>query len=261
MQSGEHVPAGSCARFRWYDEFVDIFLARIAAAKIGDPAGPPPSVSDLRISQAALDRILCGDRRRRQPRIGDCSPAAAAWVANWRRAIARADGGFPVAPTTRRTWRRPRRFGPAVLGHPVHRTTTSAVSIASDSRYGLDASPAHPRSGPALRSVARRLEVGSVLGQIQISQIFPQGRRTGGLWGRRGFWRTGGPRGLATSSSRSKNIRIGMWAEAGIRRPLRRSIRSGWIRPGSDCHSVLIDPDPVLRRQQQSERTVHGWKS
>ena len=95
-------------------------------------------------------------------------------------------------------------FGPVVS---VIRFTDDdqAVSIANDSRYGLNAF-VHTRDLVRAHSVARRLESGSVWVN-QISQISPQGPYGG--YKQSGFGRTGGLEGLY-EFLQVKNIRIGM---------------------------------------------------
>ena len=204
MQSGQSCACASriLAHDSVYDEFVDIFLARIAAAKIGDPLDPAVSFGPV-ISQAALDRILAV--------IADAdNRGSGELLTGGGRLGGELAQGYYLEPTVfggvdnSSDLAQTETFGPVVS---VIRFTDDdqAVSIANDSRYGLNAF-VHTRDLVRAHSVARRLESGSVWVN-QISQISPQGPYGG--YKQSGFGRTGGLEGLY-EFLQVKNIRIGM---------------------------------------------------
>lgn len=204
MQSGQSCACASriLVHDSVYDEFVDIFLTRIAAANIGDPLDPAVSFGPV-ISQAALDRILAviadADNRGSGELLtggGRLGGELAQGYYLEPTVFAGVDNSSDLAQTE--------TFGPVVS---VIRFTDDdqAVSIANDSRYGLNAF-VHTRDLVRAHSVARRLESGSVWVN-QISQISPQGPYGG--YKQSGFGRTGGLEGLY-EFLQVKNIRIGM---------------------------------------------------
>ncbi len=204
MQSGQSCACASriLVHESVYEDFLAIFLARISAAKIGDPLDPAVSFGPV-ISEAAMDRILAV--------IADAdSRASGELLTGGNRLGGELAQGYYLEPTVfggvdnSSELAQIETFGPVVS---VIRFTddNQAVSIANDSPYGLNAF-VHTRDLVRAHSVARRLESGSVWIN-QTSQISPQGPYGG--YKQSGFGRTGGLEGLH-EFLQVKNIRIGM---------------------------------------------------
>lgn len=204
MQSGQSCACASriLVQDGVYDEFVDAFLARIAAAKIGDPLDPAVTVGPL-IAQSAVDRILGA--------IGDAvSQGTGDLLTGGRRLGGELAQGYYIEPTVfgevdnASELAQVETFGP-VVSVIRFRDADEAVAIANDSSYGLNAF-VHTRDLLRAHSVARALESGSVWVNT-FSDMAPQGPYGG--YKQSGYGRTGGLEGLH-EFLQVKNIRIGM---------------------------------------------------
>ncbi len=204
MQSGQSCACASriLVHDSVYDEFVEIFLARISAVNIGDPLDPTVSFGPV-ISQAAVDRIVAviadADRR-----------GAGELLIGGGRMGGELAQGYYLEPTVfggvdnSSDLAQTETFGP-VVSVIRFADDEEAVSIANHSSYGLNAF-VHTRDLVRAHSVARRLESGSVWVN-KFSDISPQGPYGG--YKQSGFGRTGGLEGLY-EFLQVKNIRIGM---------------------------------------------------
>lgn len=204
MQSGQSCACASriLVHESVYDEFVEIFLATISAARIGDPLDPAVSFGPV-ISKAALDRILTtiteADRR-----------GSGELLTGGNRLGGELARGYYLEPTVfggvdnSSDLAQIETFGP-VVSIISFADDDQAVAIANDSAYGLNAF-VHTRDLVRAHGVARRLESGSVWVN-QFSDISPQGPYGG--YKQSGFGRTGGLEGLH-EFLQVKNIRIGM---------------------------------------------------
>ncbi|WP_319431524.1 aldehyde dehydrogenase family protein [Mycobacterium sp. RTGN5] len=204
MQSGQSCACASriLVQQSVYDDFVDVFLARIAEAKIGDPLDPAVSFGPV-IGQAALDRILTV--------VGDAvDRGSGRLLAGGGRIGGDLAQGYYIEPTVfgdvdnSSALAQVETFGP-VVSVIKFRDADEAVSIANDSPYGLNAF-VHTRDLVRAHGVARRLESGSVWVNT-FSDMAPQGPYGG--YKQSGFGRTGGIEGLH-EFLQVKNIRIGM---------------------------------------------------
>ena len=204
MQSGQSCACASriLVHDNVYDDFVGLFLDRIASANVGDPMDPTVSFGPV-ISQAALDRILAS--------VGDAvAQGAGELLTGGGRIGGRFADGYYIEPTVfggvdnSSALAQMETFGPVVS---VIRFSDDdeAVAIANDSVYGLNAF-VHTRDLVRAHTVARRLESGSVWINT-FSDISPQGPYGG--YKQSGFGRTGGAEGL-NEFLQVKNIRIAM---------------------------------------------------
>ena len=209
MQSGQSCACASriLVQDKVYDDFVAAFLARVAAATIGDPLDPTVTFGPV-ISGAAVDRILAvvdGAVARESGRL----------LTGGRRIGGALADGFYIEPTVfgdvdnACELAQLETFGPVVS---VIRfgDAGEAIAIANDSAYGLNAF-VHTRDLARAHRVARRLESGSVWVNT-FSDMAPQGPYGG--YKQSGFGRTGGLEGLH-EFLQVKNIRIGMPVDGG----------------------------------------------
>ncbi|AKK30361.1 betaine-aldehyde dehydrogenase [Mycobacterium sp. EPa45] len=204
MQSGQSCACASriLVHDAIYDEFVDVFLARIGEAKIGDPLDRAVTFGPV-IGEAALERILAA--------VNDAaSQGSGQLLTGGGRIGGDFAAGYYIEPTVfgdvdnASELAQVETFGP-VVSLIRFRDDDEAVSIANDSVYGLNAF-VHTRDLVRAHSVARRLESGSVWVN-HFSDMAPQGPYGG--YKQSGFGRTGGLEGLH-EFLQVKNIRIGM---------------------------------------------------
>jgi acyl-CoA reductase-like NAD-dependent aldehyde dehydrogenase len=185
-----------------YASFVDKLVATVRAAKIGDPLKPDVMFGPV-ITEAAADRILGVIDRAVSDKAGEL-------VTGGRRLGGELAPGYFIEPTifanvdNRSELAQTETFGPVASVIPFA-DEAEAVSIANDSRYGLNAFVATSNLERAHR-VARQLQAGSVWVNRH-SDIEPQGPYGG--YKQSGFGRTGGVEGLY-EFLQVKNIRIGM---------------------------------------------------
>lgn len=204
MQSGQSCACASrvLVHESVYDTFVERFLAVIGHANVGDPLDPTVVFGPV-ISQSAVDRILG---------VIDSAVAdgSGELLAGGRRLGGDLAPGYYIEPTVfggvdnSSQLAQTETFGPVVS---VMRFTddTEAVTLANDSRYGLNAF-VHTRDLQRAHRVSRRLEAGSVWVNTN-STIAPQSPYGG--YKQSGFGRTGGVDGLH-EFLQVKNIRISM---------------------------------------------------
>lgn len=177
-------------------------MAQVQAATIGDPLRPDVMLGPV-ITEAAADRILGVIDRAVAEKAGDL-------VTGGRRLGGELASGYFIEPTifsnvdNRSSLAQTETFGPVASVMPFA-DEAQAVSLANDSRYGLNAFVATANLERAHR-VARRLQAGSVWVNRH-SDIEPQGPYGG--YKQSGFGRTGGIEGLH-EFLQVKNIRIGM---------------------------------------------------
>lgn len=111
MQSGQSCACASriLVHESVYNDFIEVFLATISAARIGDPLDPAVCFGPV-ISQAALDRIQAAIAAASSSGSGSCSPAGTVSAATWRRATtwSRPCSGMSTTPVR---WHRLRRSG------------------------------------------------------------------------------------------------------------------------------------------------------
>lgn len=185
-----------------YEPFLEKFLAVIDVSTVGDPLDPATTFGPV-ISQAAVDRILATIELAVNDRSGDL-------VTGGKRLGGELAQGYYIEPTVfagvhnASALAQTETFGP-VVSVIKFSDEAAAVSIANDSRYGLNAFVQTNDLRRAHR-VARQLEAGSVWINT-FSDISPQGPYGG--YKQSGFGRTGGLEGLH-EFLQVKNIRIGM---------------------------------------------------
>lgn len=185
-----------------YVSFVEKLVAQVQAATIGDPLRPDVMLGPV-ITEAAADHILGVIDRAVAEKAGDL-------VTGGRRLGGELASGYFIEPTifsnvdNRSSLAQTETFGPVASVMPFA-DEAQAVSLANDSRYGLNAFVATANLERAHR-VARRLQAGSVWVNRH-SDIEPQGPYGG--YKQSGFGRTGGVEGLH-EFLQVKNIRIGM---------------------------------------------------
>ncbi|MDD7811785.1 aldehyde dehydrogenase family protein [Mycobacterium sp. CSUR Q5927] len=204
MQSGQSCACASrvLVHASVYDAFVDKFLMAIGRAKVGDPLDPSVLFGPV-ISQQSVDRILG---------VIDSAVAdgSGELLAGGRRLGGDLTPGFYIEPTVfggvdnSSPLAQTETFGP-VVSVMSFRDDTDAVTLANDSRYGLNAF-VHTRDLQRAHRVSRQLEAGSVWINGR-SDIAPQGPYGG--YKQSGFGRTGGIDGLH-EFLQTKNIRISM---------------------------------------------------
>lgn len=204
MQSGQSCACASrlLVHDSVYDTFTEKFLTVIGQARVGDPLDPTVTFGPV-ISQAAIDRI--------QGVIdGVIADGNAQLLTGGRRLGGELAAGYYLEPTVfgdvdnSSHLAQTETFGP-VVSLIRFSDDTEAVSIANDSRYGLNAF-VHTRDLGRAHRVSRQLEAGSVWVNTR-SDIAPQGPYGG--YKQSGFGRTGGIDGLR-EFLQTKNIRIGM---------------------------------------------------
>ncbi|OKH65228.1 betaine-aldehyde dehydrogenase [Mycobacterium sp. SWH-M3] len=204
MQSGQSCACASriLVHDTVYDEFLEKFVAVVAAAKVGDPTDPATVFGPM-ISRSAADRILATIETAVSTGAGELL------LGGNRIGGALADGYF-IEPTVfggvdnASALAQTETFGP-VVSVMRFRDEDDAVRIANDTPYGLNAFVQTTDLNRAHR-VARGLESGSVWIN-QFSDISPQGPYGG--YKQSGFGRTGGLEGLR-EFQQVKNIRIAM---------------------------------------------------
>lgn len=185
-----------------YTAFVEKLAAAVRAAKVGDPLQPDVMLGPV-VSEAAAERILGVIDQAVSEKAGDL-------ITGGRRLGGELASGYFIEPTifanvdNRSALAQTETFGPVASVMPFG-DEDEAVTIANDSRYGLNAFVATSDLERAHR-VARRLEAGSVWVNRH-SDIAPQGPYGG--YKQSGFGRTGGVEGLY-DFLQVKNIRIGM---------------------------------------------------
>ncbi|WP_396918991.1 aldehyde dehydrogenase family protein [Mycolicibacterium sp.] len=204
MQSGQSCACASriLVHDTVYDEFLEKFVAVVAAAKVGDPTDPATVFGPM-ISRSAADRILATIETAVSTGAGELL------LGGNRIGGALADGYF-IEPTVfggvdnASALAQTETFGP-VVSVMRFRDEDDAVRIANDTPYGLNAFVQTTDLNRAHR-VARGLVSGSVWIN-QFSDISPQGPYGG--YKQSGFGRTGGLEGLR-EFQQVKNIRIAM---------------------------------------------------
>lgn len=185
-----------------YDSFTEKFVAAVRAAKIGDPLQPDVMFGPV-ITEASANRILSIVDEAVATKAGEL-------ITGGKRLGGDLAGGYFIEPTVfanvdnRSALAQSETFGPVVSLIPFT-DEAEAISIANDTRYGLNAFVATQHLERAHR-VARQLEAGSVWVNRH-SDIEPQGPYGG--YKQSGFGRTGGIEGLH-DFLQVKNIRIGM---------------------------------------------------
>lgn len=204
MQSGQSCACASriLVHASVYDEFVEKFLAVIAATNIGDPFDPSVTFGPV-ISEGSADRILAAV---------DAAVATGAGelLTGGQRIGGELERGYYVAPTVfghvdnASELAQHETFGP-VVSIIEFGDDAEAVRLANDTLYGLNAF-VHTSDLTRAHRVARHLEAGSVWINT-FSDIAPQGPYGG--YKQSGFGRTGGAEGFL-EFLQVKNIRIGM---------------------------------------------------
>ncbi|MGC4963249.1 aldehyde dehydrogenase family protein [Gordonia sp. DT101] len=185
-----------------YDEFMQRFLAVLAAAKIGDPFDPEVMLGPV-VSEPAMNRILGLIDNAVQGKHGTLATGG-------QRVGGECGDGYYIQPTVftdvenRSPLATTEIFGPVVSVTRFH-DESEAIALANDSDYGLNAY-VQTMNLPRAHRVSRALQSGSVWINRN-SDISPQGPYGG--FKQSGSGRAGGIEGLQ-EFQQIKNTRIGL---------------------------------------------------
>ncbi|MEE3849456.1 aldehyde dehydrogenase family protein [Gordonia sp. LSe1-13] len=185
-----------------YDEFMQIFLAVLAAAKIGDPFDPDVMLGPV-VSEPAMNRILGVIDDAVHNRNGSLATGG-------QRVGGELGNGYYIQPTVftdvdnKSPLATTEIFGP-VVSVTRFRDESEVIALANDSDYGLNAY-VQTMNLPRAHRVARSLQSGSVWINRN-SDISPQGPYGG--FKQSGSGRSGGIEGLR-EFQQTKNTRIGL---------------------------------------------------
>lgn len=185
-----------------YDEFMQRFLAVLAAAKVGDPFDPEVMLGPV-VSEPAMNRILGLIDNAVQGKHGTLATGG-------QRVGGEFSDGYYIQPTVftdvdnRSPLATTEIFGP-VVSVTRFRDESEAVALANDSDYGLNAY-VQTMNLPRAHRISRALQSGSVWINRN-SDISPQGPYGG--FKQSGSGRAGGIEGLQ-EFQQIKNTRIGL---------------------------------------------------